>query len=442
MRVIVKAGVVVIAVFLCLAVVRAENTALIKLEERIASEMEAVIDATGQISEADLAEYEKLVRQGIQKHDEGDVDKAIELYEKALEKNPLSGGAYYEIGYSYHSMGDLQKSLEAILRAIVLDPKSEMAYVMKAGILDDMGLPEEAIEAYRRIIEVKPDSFMAILNLGITLFRENDLDQAVSEFERAQEIVPEHPSPFYFLAVIANQKGETYEEERYLKEFVRVGKDDDRLPSVQQRLKELTTTSVTLNISDKDDLLSQAKSVIGTVEGISRSLWRTKKHRETFPDAKGYFPSFEEELDVIQRVIETWKDQKEKDASLSHPTYDFAAAAEESGFLNEYVWYSNRQKLGQSAETWFKNNEPRVNAFVAWAENSEFSEQVKEEVQSGESDQNKSIGIRDLPGMVMEAADQSRFVYVIGDKSNPGDVEKFRKREGNRFKNVLKKDKQ
>jgi tetratricopeptide (TPR) repeat protein len=208
-------------------------------EEKIIAEVEALIDKTGRISDEDNAACIKLIRQGIQEHDKGEYGKAVELYENALKKNPLSALAYYEMGFSYHKAGDMQKALDAVVRSLVLDPKSEAAIVMKAGILDDMGFSDDAVDAYRKIITLKPDSFLAHLNLGITLIRKRDIDQAQRELMRAHEIAPDNPSPFLHLSACAKLRGETNEEEKYLNEFVRVAKNDPRLPVVQQRLKEL-----------------------------------------------------------------------------------------------------------------------------------------------------------------------------------------------------------
>ena len=161
---------------------------------------------------------------------------------------------------------------------------------MKASILDDMGFADEAIAAYRKIIEIKPDSMLAHLNLGITLLRKEDHEQAYSEIMQAHEIAPDHPSPFMQLAKLARSKGEAYEEERYLNEFVRVGKGDPRLPMVQERLKQLKTQNVTVAVPGKNDPASAARTTVGLMEAMTRALWCGEKHRKTFSDAKTYSP--------------------------------------------------------------------------------------------------------------------------------------------------------
>jgi len=54
------------------------------------------------------------------------------------------------------------------------------------------------------------------------------------------------------------------------------------------------------------------RSAVALPESLSRALWRTKKHRERFPEAKRYAPSFEEEQDVLQVALTTWEKEKAK----------------------------------------------------------------------------------------------------------------------------------
>ncbi|MBN2243196.1 MAG: tetratricopeptide repeat protein [Acidobacteria bacterium] len=438
MKALLKVGMTAIAAFLFSAFAYADNPALRQLQDRIASEMETLIDNTGPISEEDYEECRKLIARGIREHDKGNFEKAIEFYEKALEKNPVSGTAHYEIGYSLNSMGNQVAALEAVLRSIVLDPGLEMAYVVQANILDNLGLPDEAIAAYERILGIKPDSVYARLNLGIARFRQGDYDQAQSEFMKAREIAPEHPSPLYNLAIIARNRGETYVEEEFLNEFVRVGENDRRLPEVRKRLEELTRVSIQINMPEGDDSMASANAVIGITEGGARANWRKEQHRKTFPDAKGYFQSFEEELDVLETVLAIWGSLKGDDPSLAHPVYDFAEAAQEAGYLDAYVWCSNRRKLGRKAEDWIEANSARVKTFVEWAEEAGFSEQAAAMTPPAESPGKPSVGIRDLPAIAYKAADESEFVYEIGGESASKDLEKFRKEEGKRFRELFK----
>ncbi len=427
----------VTAILLCCAPAVAADEPFAEMEERIAAEMEAVIDATGQLSEEDEAACRKLVQEGIREHDKGEYGKAIELYEKALKKNPVSAIAYYEIGFSNYAAGENQKALDALLRSLVLDPKSEEAHVMKANILDDLGFTEDAIASYRKIIGLKPGSFTGRLNLGIALLRKGDAEQAHAEFMEAHRIDPEHPSPFFQLSRVARTKDEAYEEERYLTEFVRRGKNDRRLPMVEQRLKELKTVNLDLRVSEQKDPASEALARVGMLEGLQRALWRGEKHRKTFPDAKGYSPSFEEELDVMKSALEAWAEEKGKNADLADPAYDMAAAANGAGYLEEYVWFANRAKLGPKAEAWIGDNKPRMDAFAGWAEKSGYRAPVGAGKETGGTKQSPSIDVRALPGIILKAAEQSKLTYEIGT-GTPEDGAKFRKKERDRYRDLFK----
>ncbi len=421
----------VVAVLFC-GTVQAESEKLFQLEERITAEMEALIDRTGEVSEEDLNTGRKLLEQGIKEHDKGKHLKAIEFYEKALKIVPIDSVAYYEIAYSYMANGNQEKALDAVLRALALNPKMEGYHIMKASILDNMGMSDDAVAAYRRIIDLNPDSYLAHLNLGITLMRQNSFENAYSEIMRAHEIAPQSPSPFLLLSRIAGIRGESYEEERFLQEFVKVGKNDPRLPEVEKRLQSMNQININIGL----DSLAGPGAAIAIVEGGARALWHREKHRKAYPDAKGYFPSFEEELDVIESVLGVWKEQKAKEKSLKNPLYELAEASERAGYLNEYVWYINRGKLGSRAESWLKQNEPRVREFIALAEQAGYSDLVRVKTES-QTEGNSSLGFRDLPATILKAADASKLIYRV-NSGNPEDGARFRKKEADRYKDVFK----
>ncbi|MDR0586302.1 MAG: tetratricopeptide repeat protein, partial [Treponema sp.] len=65
-------------------------------------------------------EVDELMRTGIEYHDEGDYDKAIEYYEKALKLAPDIPGIYYELAFSYLYKGNPEEALNHSQKGIDL----------------------------------------------------------------------------------------------------------------------------------------------------------------------------------------------------------------------------------------------------------------------------------------------------------------------------------
>ena len=55
---------------------------------------------------------------GVQEHDKGNYDKAVENYEKALEAEKGNQEAYYELGLTYLKMKKYDKSIECAEKLI------------------------------------------------------------------------------------------------------------------------------------------------------------------------------------------------------------------------------------------------------------------------------------------------------------------------------------
>ena len=56
--------------------------------------------------------HDEWLRSGIMAHEEGEYQKAIECYNKALKIEPSSCKAFYEIAYSYYALEDYKKAVD------------------------------------------------------------------------------------------------------------------------------------------------------------------------------------------------------------------------------------------------------------------------------------------------------------------------------------------
>jgi cytochrome c-type biogenesis protein CcmH/NrfG len=405
----------------------ADEERLAELEERLTREVEQLVDATGEISEKDWKKAIEQTHKGVLAHEAGDFEKALQHYDRAIEKVPFLATAYYEKGFTYKAMGDQWRAFEEITRAYLLDPKLEMAHIVRASLLDDMGFNERALTALQTLIEVNPESYLGQLNLGITLLRLNRIDEARVAFERAREIRPDHPAVYLHMATLARHLGEEYEERRYLEAFVERGADDPRLPAVKKRLEELSSHQITL---DPDSPYPSMQ----LTEQMARTLWQSEKHKMTFPDARGYFPSYEEEHDVLaDLLLPQWRSIKEDDPEAAHGRYDMLLAIDDAGFLDEYIWYVNQKSFGEPAATWLAEHEERIGAFLAWAGEAGYLASEEEQEAPAEDEE------PGLPAMVFMAAEQSALAYNLGPLGK-GDAEKYIERESRRYRKHLDLD--
>ncbi|MBO8125821.1 MAG: tetratricopeptide repeat protein [Firmicutes bacterium] len=102
---------------------------------------------------------DQLIRRGDQAYDNGDYERAIFYYEKALSINPNLVATLVDLGncYWFRQPSDPKKAIELFDKAIELDPEFINAYFNK-GIVLHYGLnrPAEAIRCWEKVLALDP----------------------------------------------------------------------------------------------------------------------------------------------------------------------------------------------------------------------------------------------------------------------------------------------
>lgn len=159
-------------------------------------------------------EVDELMRSGIEYHDGGDYDKAIECYERALNLAPDIPGIYYELAFSYLYKGNpeeaLKHSQKGIDLALAWNKESELPglYDLKGSALDDLGRHEEAVEVYLDALNrFDMNSTRLYYNLGLTYYRMGERDKARDSLAQSLINDPFHPSSNFLLGKICYEQG-------------------------------------------------------------------------------------------------------------------------------------------------------------------------------------------------------------------------------------------
>ena len=74
-----------------------------------------------------------------------DLERARELFDKALAEDPAYGKAAYHLGQVHHLLGDYERSEEAYRSALTIDPSDVEARVQLGAVLLESGDPDAAI---------------------------------------------------------------------------------------------------------------------------------------------------------------------------------------------------------------------------------------------------------------------------------------------------------
>lgn len=157
----------------------------------------------------------------------GEIEKGIELLEKAVNIAPHFVAAINRIGTVYHIQKEFPKAEQYFREALGRDPTAFAPLVNLGGTLIALGRFKEAVEINQRAVAAKPLDALANAQLGVSYVNVKEDDKAVNYLLRTKELDPQHFSfPQLTLADIYQRQKKPQLVVRELREFLRFHPDD------------------------------------------------------------------------------------------------------------------------------------------------------------------------------------------------------------------------
>lgn len=102
--------------------------------------------------------------EGLKLFKEGEYKKAIELFNKALNKEENTKSEIYNyLGLSENALGNLEEAVNYYDKAIETDENYAELYYNRANTKCNLGLYEEAVKDYDKVIELVPTHSKAMM---------------------------------------------------------------------------------------------------------------------------------------------------------------------------------------------------------------------------------------------------------------------------------------
>jgi predicted TPR repeat methyltransferase len=171
-------------------------------------------------------EIQRILRDGFDRHQRGDLDGALDCYRRVLAQAPRHADALHLSGLIAHARGDSKTAvasiraasallphsadiwsnlsaaelaaddaaaaLEASERAIACNAQAPLAHAARAAALVGLSRIDAAADAYRTAIALAPANPDPLNNLANLEQRRGNLDAAMELYERVLKIAPEH----------------------------------------------------------------------------------------------------------------------------------------------------------------------------------------------------------------------------------------------------------
>jgi tetratricopeptide (TPR) repeat protein len=126
-------------------------------------------------------------RRGLNFHQQGRWDLAIEEHTEAIALDPQCKEAYNNRGWACIGKGDLDKAIADYDQAIALDPQCAEAYFNRGRAHAQLGLVTWALADLSKAIEIAGDA-QAYYFRGFVYAEIGEQQEAISDLERALEL--------------------------------------------------------------------------------------------------------------------------------------------------------------------------------------------------------------------------------------------------------------
>lgn len=142
-----------------------------------------------------------LFRYGMEAQEASRWAEAIEFYTKDAKQNGESVQTLYHLAFCLQEISPsaqdddarilyLRKALEFYQRVLEKDPNHHEASYNSGYVQEELGECEAAIKSFEHTLLIKPDDKDALINLGNCFMTLGDFDKSASSYEKAIKLDP------------------------------------------------------------------------------------------------------------------------------------------------------------------------------------------------------------------------------------------------------------
>jgi predicted O-linked N-acetylglucosamine transferase (SPINDLY family) len=167
------------------------------------------------------ARFEQLLQQAKAAREQGRLDQAAALLDRAEQAHPGRAGLLAERAQLLYARGRYPEAFQQIRQAIAAKPNQPDDYLLLGSIFREAGHPQDAHNCYRACLELSPGKVSAMICLGNLARDQRQTREARLCYEQALQAKPGDPNVQTNLASILCDTGHTGEAIRLLESSLR-----------------------------------------------------------------------------------------------------------------------------------------------------------------------------------------------------------------------------
>jgi len=320
-----------------------------------------ILISSGAFSQS--SEFERLIRKGVEFHDNRDYTNAINAYQQALKIIPNSTLAFYEIAFSYFEMKDYKNALK-FSKKVLKANKDHMllAYIIYGSSLDMMGNAKKSIKVFEKAGK-EYDHYLIHYNLAVTCMNAGLTDKAYDAVIRSVINQPQHPGSHLLLSKVAEARQLKTQSMLALFYFLMLEPGTARAKVEYQRLIRYLNDGV----ERKDDknitmyLSALSNDAFSSVE-TSLSIFKATFMLEGKPKVSAN----ERYQQLTARLFASAYDFKQDNKGFFWEFYVPFFGTLEKEKMTEAFFYHISLSQGDEIVQWIKNNEDKYSKMINW----------------------------------------------------------------------------
>jgi tetratricopeptide (TPR) repeat protein len=158
----------------------------------------------------------------------GENEKALELFDWALTLQPNFDAAWNNKGLALHHLGKYEEALKCYDKAIELNPTDDCSSNNKGNALDALGKYEEALKCYDKAIELSPTDERLWTNKANTLDNLGKYEEALKYADKAIELNPRYNASWNIKGVVNSHLGKREEALKCYDKAIQLNPRDDK----------------------------------------------------------------------------------------------------------------------------------------------------------------------------------------------------------------------
>ncbi len=298
--------------------------------------------------------YREQLTEGLRRHDAGDLDGALTVYQAMLEIWPHEPTVVYELCLTRSAEGapsdDLIAFMEAELK-VIKKPLPQL-YSLLGSLWDGKGELQRGEKWFRLGVSQQPRSADLRFNLGVNLAMQRRGADAEKELVAAAALAPHRPGIWRTLGVLLSEANRRTDSILARATFVLLEPDSERGMTGARAIEPLLTQGITrrdgkieVSVSNPDDMMLQllAAAHLGKEDA----------------DSEGQF--FVKTLTALVRDAQE-RPQKPTRAAAAKVFLE----AQKAGCLEAAAWEVRRAASDPEASKWFETHREEDERFAAF----------------------------------------------------------------------------